>query len=598
MSKAPNKLIKLLSYIYKSKAVWLRAIASLLVGVVVLIIAPESQFDYRFQIRGTQNFDSNIVLLYVNVNDLQKGFKQKDLNYWLYKEDKINLEQTYWDKKLWGDILKKLVDKDVKKIGVNFFFDEKIKYKNIPKIFRNKKIIWTAKKNSDGEIINPTFKSGQNTAYNQVNPDIDGTVRHLEQSLYNNSHISFKLSQKKDGSNSVNSYINYRGPSGTYPKITIDQVLNNKLPKDYLKDKIIIIGSETIKNHIFNTPLGKMNSNEILANIVDNNKNNRWITSLSFQLSVLYLIIILLISVWVMSYFPQSVALIYLLWLSAGFTSLSLALFDNLNFWIPTLAPLLQIIATYILFLSYQLTVKEYKNWRLEEEQKLFSQTQQLKNNFVSLISHDLKTPIAKMQGICDRILTSDPDNKFKTDVTTLRAETQELHRYIQSILQITKVESQDFKIHKEPSDINKIIEKVLSHLKFMLIDKSFTVATDFEPIFSIEVDSILIYEVVLNIIENSIKYSNGGEIQIKTYETDNYVHAIFKDNGPGISSDDIDHIFEKFYRAKDQKQTTKGSGLGLYLVKYFIQLHGGTININSEFGHGTEVHIKLPIEP
>ena len=87
-----------------------------------------------------------------------------------------------------------------------------------------------------------------------------------------------------------------------------------------------------------------------------------------------------------------------------------------------------------------------------------------------------------------------------------------------------------------------------------MLIDKNFSIETDFEPIFSIEVDPILVYEVVLNIIENSIKYSNGGKIKIKTYETDDHVHAVFNDNGPGIPSDDLEHIFEKFYRAKEQK--------------------------------------------
>ena len=129
------------------------------------------------------------------------------------------------------------------------------------------------------------------------------------------------------------------------------------------------------------------------------------------------------------------------------------------------------------------------------------------------------------------------------------------------------------------------------------MIDKSISVETDFEPIFSIQVDPILIYEVVLNIIENSIKYSSGGTIKIKTYETEQHVHAIFADDGPGIPSEDLKHIFEKFYRAKEQKQTTKGSGLGLYLVKYFIQLHGGSINVTSEVQKGTQVHIKLPIE-
>lgn len=597
MNRFKWSLLRLVKYVYQAKAIWLRAIISLFVGIVVLIIAPDRQFDYRFQIRGQQNHDENIIILYINSSDIQRKLNTRDKGYWFYKELNINFEQSYWDEQLWDQFLSKLLKANVKKIGINFFFPNDVHLRKKNNVFNNEKIIWSTKKNSNHQILKPLFN--KNYAINQLSPDIDGTVRHLHTKGLNDIHIGLRLVNSDIEIDKINTYpyINFRGPSGTYPKIYLSQLINDELPEDFLKDKIVIVGSETINNHIIQTPLGKMNLSEVVANIVDNSKNKSWIKSLSFSLSILYLILILTISVWVMSYFPQSVALIYLMWLSAGFTALSLALFDNLNFWIPTLAPLLQIAATYILFLSYQLTINEYKNWKLEEEQKLINQTQQLKNNFVSLISHDLKTPIAKMQGICDRILTFDPDKKLSTDIKTLRNETQELNRYIQSILQITKVESQDFKIHKEPSDINKIIEKVLSHLKFLMIDKSITVENDFEPLFSIEVDPVLIYEVVLNIIENSIKYSIGGKIKIKTYETEHHVHAVFEDNGPGIPKDDLEHIFEKFYRAKSHKQSAKGSGLGLYLVKYFIQLHGGTININSKVGEGTQVHIKLPID-
>ncbi len=600
-SNLKPKLLKLLTFAFRRKAIWLRGMISWGIGIAVLIIAPDRQFDYRYQLRGPQDHSPNIVLLHLSSTDIKKYHNKQSLQHWYYKETNLDSERYYWDYKLWKTILTRLQQMQVHKVGISFFFSNDI-VKNHQKdpLFLHEDFVWAASKDREGRTLLPAFinSARNNFAFSQLQPDIDGIVRHLPYRLSVKSGLGFQLSRNKQlmKEHEKNAFINYRGKSGTFSTISLDELLSYKKTDTYLKDKTIIIGTRSLTSHIMQTPLGKMSLAEITANIVDNNQENRWIQNLKLLPSVMYLFLILIVSIWVMSIFPQSMALIYLIWMGAGVTAVSIALFDDLNFWVPTLAPLLQIVSTYILFISYQLTVKDYINWKLGEEQKLQTQTQQLKNNFVSLISHDLKTPIAKMQGICDRLLSSDPNNKFSNDLMTLRNETQELNRYIQSILQITKLESQSFKLHKEPCDINKVIEKVLSHLKFMLIDKSMEVNTELDPLFLIEVDPILIYEVILNIIENSIKYSNGGLIHIKTYETDTHVHIIIKDTGPGIASDELEHIFEKFYRSKDQKQKTKGSGLGLYLVKYFIQLHGGNINIDSQLGEGTQVNLKLPI--
>jgi signal transduction histidine kinase len=101
---------------------------------------------------------------------------------------------------------------------------------------------------------------------------------------------------------------------------------------------------------------------------------------------------------------------------------------------------------------------------------------------------------------------------------------------------------------------------------------------------------------VISNLIENAIKYAGKGKsIWIKTWDDADWVFIEIKDNGLGIAQEDLTHIFDKFYRVKnDSTHAIKGSGLGLYLVKYFIELHNGVISATSELGDGTSFIIKL----
>jgi len=535
-------------------------------------------------LRGNQTYDSNITLLYLSKGQLnQKGLSNK----WLIDDSNYNF---FWDKVFWKKTISQLLESHAQKIIININIDHKLILKDYDPIFSNKKVYWSSFSNKP--ILNKE-KLKINIYTNDILPDSDGLVRYYK----NNNKEKINLLEKLFPSDYLfkNHAINYRGYSGLYKNKVISA--QQKKIEQLTSNKIVIIGSNSLSNDYFKTPLGKMNSSEVLANVIDNYKNKQWIKNFNFNWGCLYLLVILIITILIIFSFPQPIALTYLIWIIFGITALSIALFDTLNFWIPILAPLLQIVATYVLFLSYQLNVKDYKNWKLQEEQRLQSKSQQLKNNFVSLISHDLKTPIAKIQGICDRIISLNPESKFLNDIQLVRTETEELNRYIQSILQVTKVESKDFKLQKKPIDINKIIEKVLSHLKFLIIEHENKVKLNLEPIFLIEVDPVLIYEVFLNIIENSLKYAPKSIISINTYETDQFVHIEFKDSGPGINEEDLKFIFDKFYRAKSSKQKAKGTGLGLYLVKYFIQLHNGNISIDSQINHGTEIHIKLPID-
>jgi K+-sensing histidine kinase KdpD len=264
---------------------------------------------------------------------------------------------------------------------------------------------------------------------------------------------------------------------------------------------------------------------------------------------------------------------------------------------VPLTASVVSSFATYIIFISFQLTLKDYMNLQLEKERQFLFDVEELKNNFLSLISHDLKTPIAKIQAICDRMLAEAHDTSVTGDVTALREEATELHRYIHTILQITRVESRDFRIKKDASDINEIISTVAGKLQVLAKNKKIELVLDLEPMFLIEVDAVLMREVVLNLIENAIKYTQeGGRVTISSREIEDQVYVMVEDNGPGVPKEEQERIFDKFYRGESGKSQPKGSGLGLYLVKYFIELHRGKIIFESEPKRGTKVGFRLPL--
>jgi signal transduction histidine kinase len=344
--------------------------------------------------------------------------------------------------------------------------------------------------------------------------------------------------------------------------------------------------------------MGLMSRHEYWGQVTENLIQNNFITKLPFWTYAIFLLLLTLISITIVSSYPQSVALFFFLWVATFTAAFSAWIFDSFSIWYPILSPITLIIFVWVLFTSYQALKTEKAHTRLKQEQNYLAELEQLKNNFVSLISHDLKTPIAKIQAVLDRVLTDgDIPPALNEDLNSLKNYSEELNRYIQSILKVLRVESRDFKILKETADINGVIENVIERVKPLAATKNIGLELTLEPMFLIEFDVTLMTEVFLNIIENSIKYTpKNGTIRVHSFETETDVHVEISDTGEGISAEDQENIWKKFVRGKAQDYKTKGSGLGLYLVKYFIELHGGQISLNSELGKGTTVFVSLPL--
>ncbi len=575
-------------------------------------------YDHRFITRGPQYFDQDIVILHISQSEWDALLQPSFFKSLIYRGAPVT-DSYYWNGVFWLKFVEALKKLEPQAIGVSFFFGSNIPLNwKLERYFTESSIVWIAQTESSGRIITPKFSDAfnDNVGLSLLQADNDSVVRRHFISPLNIPQFAEAIA-KKAGLPPLTLdtpySINYRGAPGTFHSYSITDVVNNNIPVKYLKNKILLIGPEEGSEHSVLTPFGTMSRLEYYANLIDNIKHNRWIKHLPVNIYVAIILLLTLLTAIVILNFPQAISTLLLISFSFLYITLSFFLFDALYIWIPLFSAVSTILLTYVVFLSQLLFDKEQNMWRLQKEQENLSSMEQLKTNFVSLISHDLKTPLAKIQSFTHRALSGvkeTPENQeLVEDLHSIYKESKNLDRYIKSILQLSKVESRDFLVKKQPLDVNELIESACDQLRSTARAKNVTLEQDLEPLFSIEADPMLIREIIVNIIENAIKYThNDTSIKIRSYEDENsdFVVIEVEDSGPGIKKEHLDKVYNKFFRA-DPNHHTQGSGLGLFLVKYFLELHKGSIHIESQSTEdltdtvtpppqtGTKVTMKIP---
>ncbi len=596
-----SRIRQLWRQISKSRGVILRALLCWAIGCVFLFNDEVTSYDSRLQIRGNQAVSSQIVLITLRSSDLteSEGLRSRGFGESLGDVTDIT-DSVYWNPDMWTELMTKVLMQKPKKVGVTLFFSENLGPLRMPlhliKLFKNPKVIWGTTVAMSERVNQPLFSDDlrSNIGNIQLSRDEDGVIRRFTPTTDN--FIS-RLTGSEFETHSSR-IINYRGASGSFPEFSLRDILDDRIPEGALTNKYVLIGTEANSTTQYLTPLGASQRNEVFAQILDNTIEKRWIYRASPIVYVIFLLPLMILSVFMITGYPQTVAFVFMMWLATLTAALSAWVFDLFSIWIPAVSTGMQLLATWVIFIGYQANIIERRNWLLQQEQEYLAQLEQLKNNFVSLISHDLKTPIAKIQAIVDRLLGNPETAAFNVDLKSLRLSSDELNRYIQSILKVLRVESRDFQLNKEVGDINETIQEAIDQLTPLAREKQIQIQTNLEPMFSIEVDFTLMREVLINLVENAIKYTPiGGRIQIASHEVESKVWIEIQDTGEGIPPDEVANVWGKFVRGKDQDLKTKGSGLGLYLVKYFIELHGGEVFLESELKKGTKVSFSLPLE-
>ena len=387
-------------------------------------------------------------------------------------------------------------------------------------------------------------------------------------------------------------------------KIPFHRVVVGNFPKGYFTDKIVLVGPRYIsrprEDYVltpFDDEMSRSSKLAVHANIIQSLIQNKTIYKVPELVSqILAIIIAVFLSVIVFKYQPVK-GLMITFGLIFGIILFSYLHFSIMGLWLQTGHLILTVLVVYYIWVPFK-AIGEYKRrYAIQEESKLLKRVENLKRNFISLMSHDLKTPVAKIAGIADVTLQqhrSNPD--IAKNLQSIIDSTRELNKFITSILDLTKVESQELNLQMVSKDINPIIENIVEKLRYEATNKNIEIILELGPIYPIELDINLINRVISNLVENAIKYSGDNSIiNIKTWDDEQWIFVEIKDNGVGISQEDLEYIFEKFYRVKnDTSHRVKGTGLGLYLVKYFVELHGGSITAESIINEGTIFQIKL----
>ena len=230
-------------------------------------------------------------------------------------------------------------------------------------------------------------------------------------------------------------------------------------------------------------------------------------------------------------------------------------------------------------------------------------QISQMKSDFVSHVSHELKTPLASINAYAEMLVDGEAQdtetvNRF---CSVIQTQAQRLNRLIEDILNISRIESGLTKVKKEPLSVAILIQDAALMIDSYAREKNITVKIQ-APIICDQVyaDRDMVSQVIANLLSNAVKYTPAGgtvETAVQVNEAEQIVRVTVTDTGVGIPAGEIEHVFDKFYRVEANKECAKGTGLGLNLVKQIVEkVHGGKVFVTSTPGRGSTFGFDMPL--
>jgi two-component system sensor histidine kinase/response regulator len=234
----------------------------------------------------------------------------------------------------------------------------------------------------------------------------------------------------------------------------------------------------------------------------------------------------------------------------------------------------------------------------LLEEIEFRKRAERKKDEFISIASHELKTPLTSVKGyvqLLERSIDKGDTITVKKHLQKAQVQLEKLNALIADLLDISKIESGKLKFNKKHFDLNLLLDSIMevlhqSNPEFTII-RTGTIA---QEVFA---DEMRIEQVIVNFLTNAIKYAPGtSEIQIRVAQHDDQVTVAVRDFGIGIDAEQQQHVFDKFYRVEETAIHFQGLGIGLYISAEIIRRHNGTVGVKSIFGEGSEFHFQIPV--
>ncbi len=231
------------------------------------------------------------------------------------------------------------------------------------------------------------------------------------------------------------------------------------------------------------------------------------------------------------------------------------------------------------------------------------TRTRQFENTrkeFVANVSHELRTPLSIIKGYVETLLDEQPPDEetARQFLQTIQRHSRRLEALIADLLSISALESQQARLNFEPVHMRAAAQSVVDELARQAFEKFVAVSLEIpEKLPLVRADAQRLHQVLFNLLDNAIKYTpSGGHVTIRAEENNGFIETTVADDGPGIATEHLPHVFERFYRVdKARSRELGGTGLGLSIVKHIVQSHTGRVWAESELEKGSTFYFTLP---
>ncbi|HKV92616.1 MAG TPA: PAS domain-containing sensor histidine kinase [Candidatus Angelobacter sp.] len=243
------------------------------------------------------------------------------------------------------------------------------------------------------------------------------------------------------------------------------------------------------------------------------------------------------------------------------------------------------------------------KNELLEARNMEVERANRMKDEFLASMSHELRTPLHTIIGFSELLgeqLEGPLNEKQHRFVGHILHDARHLLELINEILDISKIESGRLELKRESFDFGVCVEEVLAGIRQQADRKNIVLSKKIGPQQMLYADRVRVKEILYNLLSNAVKFSlEGGRVWVESVRDDDFLQVAVCDTGIGIPKEELASIFDKFYQAKDSKDLGReGTGLGLPITKHLVELHGGTICVESQPGQGSRFKLTLPAGP
>ena len=219
---------------------------------------------------------------------------------------------------------------------------------------------------------------------------------------------------------------------------------------------------------------------------------------------------------------------------------------------------------------------------------------------FVSAVSHEMKAPLSSIRAYVELLVDGEADDERTQEefLSVINSQADRLQRLIDNLLNLARIEAGVVAVNKSPLSLNELLGEAIEVMQPAAEQKQIVLEAEFSPLYlGVLADRDMLLQAAINLLSNAVKYTrSGGHVTLRSKLNDQEVVFEVEDTGVGLSAEDCQRVFEKFYRVKKDRDMAPGTGLGLALVKHIAEdVHGGRIEVASELGRGSTFRVSLP---